>query len=58
VHGTAGALRAVQDELPERSWPILLGAGGLVLVGAVEWPVAVGATALYVAFKHCRPRQA
>jgi hypothetical protein len=58
VHGTAGALKAIQEELPERTWPVPLGVGGLVLIGAIEWPVAIGATALYVAFKHWRPRHA
>lgn len=56
VHGTGSTLEAIQDELPTSNWPIYLGAGALVLIGAVDWPVAVGGTALYLAFKNWHPR--
>lgn len=54
VHGTASTLEAIQEELPERNWPVVAGAGALVLLGAVDWPVAVGGTVLYLAFKNWR----
>lgn len=52
VHETARVLEAVRDELPRQSWPVVVGATGLVLTGIVDVPAAVGLTALYLAARH------
>jgi hypothetical protein len=52
VHETARALEAIRDELPRHSWPVVVGATGLVLTGIIDVPAAVGLTALYLAARH------
>ena len=52
VRETARLLEAVQDELPRRSWPVLLGATGLVLTGVLEVPTAAGLSVLYLVARH------
>lgn len=52
IHETARTLEALRDELPRHSWPVVLGATGLVLTGIVDVPAAVGLTALYLAARY------
>lgn len=52
IHETARTLEALRDELPRHSWPVVMGATGLVLTGIIDVPVAVGLTALYLAARY------
>lgn len=52
VHGTARFLEAAQSELPRSSWPVVVGAGALVLTGVLDLPAAAGVTALYLVARH------
>ena len=52
IHETARTLEALRDELPRHSWPVVVGATGLVLTGIIDVPAAVGLTALYLAARY------
>ena len=52
VHDVTRTLEAIQEDLPRRSWPVGVALGGLVLIGVLDTPVALGLSAVYVAARY------
>lgn len=57
VDGALDTLVALQGRLPRSDVPVYLGAAAVVVAGVVEWPVAVGTSAIYLSFKWWRFRK-